>query len=439
MANFAITDLAPFTSLSGSDYLLGVDVSDTTTVPADSAGSSKKLPVSLLLAQAQPALQPSGTDDTAAINAALASGGACKLAQATYYISAPITPTPGSALIGIQGGWGSANDFYVGGSGYPTGTIISVLPGFVGEAAILLDNETTTQNVGPLLRDFYLECANMPNQTANWSVSGKPYNGHGIAVYGYWGAGTMERVTVHRPQGVGFLFDSVVTGHPDNWVVRACKASAARGGASAVANGYNAYGFMVNWAPDCVFSDCESSENGSDNWFVTDNANGQFSNCKGENSYAGSGWHFQSGGAMASGAMIIISNCQSNGNAKHGFVFDTGNAHAACTYNLTGCKASNEGNSDNGGFVSGNYAGFMISGSPDRILLTGCMTDATLGTSTMKYGIGFSGTCWGALVSGGNYVGTGVTGFAAVNSSGATVTYLPVTTANTSNTVNSFA
>jgi hypothetical protein len=381
-------------------------------------------------------LAPSGTDDTAAINALIGvTGGACLLKQATYYISAPLTPASGSALIGVSGGWSSVSDAYGPGNagnapGFPTGTIIATLPGFVGEAAILLDNETTnTLTIGPLLRDFYLDCSAMVTQTGTWSVSGKTYSGNGIGVYGAVVAGQMERVTVSKAQGSCLVFDNAVslagTGYPDNWVVRSCKMSSARGNEFAGTGNYPGHGIVISRMPDPVFSDCESSENFGEGWLINDVANGMFSNCKGENN-GDNGWHFV--GAFGIGYYQNFVGCTSNFNNKNGFLWDeTSGGSGPADWNMVGCKSGGDGQSGTG------YAGFAASGSPDRIMLTGCFVDG----NTQSYGISFSGTCFGMIVSGGSFVKSGSQTFTALHNSG-TVTHLPTVTGAGPGVVNNF-
>lgn len=381
---------------------------------------------------------PSGTDDTSAINAIIGTGGACLLQQGTYKISAPLTTTvSGAALVGVQGGWSSVSDAYGpdndgNAAGSPTGTVIQVLPTFVGEAAILLDNETTNSlTIGPLLRDIYVDCSAMQVQTANWSVSGTPYNGNGIAVYGAVVAGTMERVTVSKAQGSCFVLDSAQggtgAGYPDNWVIRDCKASSARANEFAGTGTYPGHGFVIPRCPDIVVSGCEGSECQGDGWNLFDVTNGMFTHCKGENNGL-NGWHFI--GAYGAQYLQNFIGCTSNWNGENGFLWDeTGGGSGPADWNMVGCKASDDGQNGAG------RAGFAVSASPDRIMLTGCFVDG----NTQQYGISITGPSFGVIVTGGAYVGT-ASGFAALHTvtTGGAITHTPTTATTGGGVVNNF-
>jgi hypothetical protein len=378
---------------------------------------------------------PSGGDDTAAINAVISvPGGACFLKQGVYYISSPLLPASGSALVGVQGGWSSVSDAYGPGNagdagGSPTGTIISTI-GFTGESAILCDNETTnTLTIGPLLRDFYLDCSAMLSQTGTWSVSGRTYSGNGISVYGAVVAGTIERVTVAKAQGSNYVLGNAQggtgTGYADNWIIRACKSSGARGNEFTGAGNYPGHGFYLSRVPDIVMSDCESSENYADGMWVNDVANGMFSNTKSENN-GSNGWHFV--GAYGIGYYQNFVGCTSNFNGENGFLWDeTSGGSGPADWNMVGCKSGGDGQNGSG------YAGFAASGSPDRIMLTGCFVDG----SSQSYGISFSGTCFGMIVSGGSFVKSGSQTFSAIHNGG-TVTHLPTVTGAGPGVVNNF-
>ena len=344
------------TSLSapsgGSTHYL--NASGTWTVPSGGGGSS--IPV------VSPSGDATGATDKSNINTALASEGYCQLLQGIYYINGPLLPTASgsaaSGLVGVQPGYGSPNDFYGVGVAYPTGTVIRTTSTFAGEAAILMDNETGNQYAGPYLANFALDCSLMPAQ-------GGGLEGDGIEVTGPWGAGRIDNVMVLKPQGNCFAFYDAnsASGNPDEWLLTACKASAARGTAANLG-----IGFALVHCPDMVASDCNASECQQDAWYVSSVGNGMFSNCKGENSGA-NGWHLA--GFYSSDSYAVFNGCTSNANYQNGWLFDDSNGGGLCTYVLAGCKATYDNNANS------TYAGYLAGTCTSRILMTGCYAGGT--------------------------------------------------------------
>lgn len=335
--------------------MLAVDVSDNITPPAGSAGSDKWLTIGQLLGVAAhifPSGDTSGATDRAVINNIVGNLGECRPSAGDFWIDSPLLPagsaTKAAAIIGEFAGWGTDNDFYGTGSGTPTGTVIHAAGGFAGEAAILMDNEASTQWMAPSFRDFVVHCESMPAQAGGVA-------GNGIELTGPWAAGIWERLLVFKPQGNGIVMQNATgagSGNPDNMIMRAVKASGARG-----AGGTGGTGMLLIHCPDLVASDCEASECAGSAWLVGSCTNGMISNCKGENSLRG--WRF--GGFFSSGSYLVLNGITSNENLQDGMLFDQSVGSSAGTYIITGGKATNDGQSGAG------YAGFRATGCPSGI------------------------------------------------------------------------
>jgi hypothetical protein len=179
---------------------------------------------------------------------------------------------------------------------------------------------------------------------------------YGILVHGAWGAGFMNGICVHRPDQdcVRFEVDSGTGNVPDDWRVAGCKFSASR----------NGYGVYAPSLPDSWFTDCESSENTLDNWYLGFCTNTRLSGCKGENGSA-TGFHLA---GLTAGETVELIGCTTNLNATDGFLFDNAAGGGLATYLLTGCRSSNDNVSAGAGL-----AGFRANGCLARIIGTGCV------------------------------------------------------------------
>jgi hypothetical protein len=298
-----------------------------------------------------PSGDSTGATDTAAINAGLASGGAVQLVQAPlsapYYINAPITPTSQSRLWGAQWWSASDNDYYSAGVGASGGTVIVMVSGFTGAAAIDMTNTTSTQYYGVDLAGFTIEGYELSAGTI-----------YGILIDGAWGAGFIRGVCVHRPPSdcLRFITDATSGKIPDDWQVTQCKFSASRAG----------NGVYLSELADSWFSDCESSENDLDGWYVNYGVNTRWTACKAENN-GSNGFHL---GGIGGYQVQFLTACSTHLNTGHGFLFDNSGAGGGTggLYVLTGCVAQQDGQRS----TSGGYAGFQASGCKEQVIGAGC-------------------------------------------------------------------
>lgn len=361
VTDYKISDLSSRGVPALADVLPIVNVGDTLTPPAGAAGSDQKMTVADLFGAVSyvfPSGDTTGATDRAAINAVIGALGICVLIAGDYWTDQPLVPagsgSQAAAIIGAHAGWGTDNDFYGTGSGTPTGTVIHAAGGFAGEAVILLDNESGDQYMAPAFRDFVVDCESMPPQTGG-------LNGHAIAMYGPWAAGTWERLMAFKAQGSCIVMLDALSagGNPDNMILRAVKASGAKGSGSS-----GGFGILLGHCPDIVVSDCEASECNQDAWLLAGVTNGLFSNSKGENS-GGAGWHMV--GMYSAGSYAAFNGCSSNENGQDGWLFDSSVISNLSTYLLNGCKATNDGQAGAG------YAGFRATGCTSSIRGSGLL------------------------------------------------------------------
>lgn len=335
--------------------------------------------------QLSPSGDASGATDTARLNRALSTypvvqmlpgdftGGALPTVS-PWYVNAPIVVPSNTRL---TGGWfwqAVDSDNYSAGPLNTGGVLVVAVSAFSGQAVVEMSNGSGQQQGAQALDGFTIEGNELP------AGSGI----HGILVDGAVGAGFIQGVTVHRPDGDCLrMVTDPGTGHiPDSWQVSFCKFSASRSGR----------GVYLNELADAWFVACESSENTGDNWYCNHGTNTRFFGCKGENSKSANGWHF---GGLAEGQVVELTGCTSQLNDKDGFLFDnSGGGGALGTYTLTGCRSWQDGRA--GGTV---YAGFGSVGCLSRVVGTGCVTapDATGAAygareTTGSYGMCFTGS-----------------------------------------------
>lgn len=327
---------------------------------------------------AVPVIFPSGDEtgntDTIAINRGLANGGSVQLAPAPntapYWINAPITPTSQSRLWGTQ--WWSASSFD-GVGGVPGGSVIALVPGFIGAAAIDMTNTTSTYATGVDLAGF--------------TVNGQNYTGdsHGLLVDGGWSSCFMRGVEIFRFRGdcVHMTFDDSSGKVPDDWLFSECKFSGANGN-----------GVFTADVPDTWWIACESSEHGADAWNMSLGINTHMIACKAENSN-GNGYHL---GGLGNGQQFFMTNCTTHLNNLNGFLFDNSSGIGGQgTYMLTGCAAAD----DNLSATSG-LAGYLADGCLSLIMATGCQTTGP----NYTYGAAEIGTSYGMSLIGASLMGS---------------------------------
>lgn len=328
--------------------------------------------------QLSPSGDGSGATDTARINEALSNYPIVRLLPGKFtnnavqptgpwYINAPIVVPSNTRLTGDWYWQAVDTDNYSAGYLNTGGVLIIPTKNFSGPAAIQLSNDSSLQQGPQVLEGFTIEGNELP-----------PNSGiHGILIEGAVGAGFIQGVTVHRPDGDCLhVVTSQSTGHiPDDWQISFCKFSGSR----------NNRGVYLNELADAWFVACESSENYDDNWYCNYGTNTRFFGCKGENSATGNGWHFS---GLKTGQVIELTGCTSQLNHQNGFLFDNNEGSSQLgTYTLTGCRSWQDGRSQ-----GRQTAAFSSVGCHSRIIGTGCVSspDST-------------GAAYGALETAGSY------------------------------------
>jgi hypothetical protein len=326
-----------------------------------------------------PSGDTTGATDAKAINAALAAGTAVILEPGgQYYLNVPITPKTGSRIDGNFWWSASDQDYYSAGAGASGGTLLTMVSGFSGAAAILMENTTSDQYYG-----FTIE--------GNENSSGTIY---GILVDGAWGACFLRGVTIHRPPSdcIRFVTDTTSGKIPDDWQITSCKFTGSR----------NGYGVYCSELADSWFEACESSENDLDNWYFNYGVNTRLVDCKGENSYAGAGFHLA---GIAASEAIWLTGCSTHLNSTDGFVFDNaGGGGGQGLYHLTGCIAQNDGQNNNGLADPPPYAGFRANGCLSAVTASGCAVVG--GSSGPQYGAIAQNASYGLAFTGSTLTGT---------------------------------
>lgn len=296
-----------------------------------------------------------------------------------WYVNSPIIVPSNTRLTGDWFWQAVDSDYYSAGALNTGGVLLIPVSDFRGSAVIELVNDSKQQEGAQVLEGFTIEADQLP-----------PGSGiHGILVSGAVGAGFIQGVTVHRPDGDCLrMVTSQSSGYiPDDWQISFSKFSASRSNR----------GVHLDELADSSFVACESSENQGDNWFCNYGTNTRFFACKGENSGMGNGWHF---GGLKTGQVIELTGCTSQVNYKNGFSFDNGgDTGEVGTYTLTGCRSWRDGR-DQGG----RYAGFSSAGCRSRIIGTGCVTSPD--SSGAAYGAMETAKSYGMCFTGSYLAGT---------------------------------
>ncbi len=338
--------------------------------------------------QLSPSGDSSGTADTAQINEALKNYPIVRLLPGKFtgrtsppvspwYVNAPIIVPSNTRLTGDWYWQAVDSDNYSAGILSTGGVLIVAVNKFRGSAVIELVNDSNQQRGAQVLEGFTIEGNELP-----------PGSGiHGILVSGAVGAGFIQGVTVHRPDGdcLRMVTDDSTGYIPDDWQVSFCKFSGSRSN----------NGVYLSELADSWFVACESSENMRDNWFCNYGTNTRFFGCKGENSATGNGWHF---GGLEAGQVIELTGCTSQVNYKNGFLFDDSGNAGLGTYTLTGCRSWQDGRARDR-----RHAGFSSVGCRSRIIGTGCVTspDSTGAAYGAQETAGSYGMCFtGSFLAG---------------------------------------
>lgn len=343
-----------------------------------------------------PSGDTSGATDTVAINAVLSAGGSVQLAwtgtnwsgaETPYYIDAPLTPATGASLRGAMPWMASDSDNYGSSGGVSGGSVIYVVSSFSGSAAISMSNATGSQYYGVSLQNFSLECSVQPS-------------GYGILVDGAWGACFMSGVCVNSPYSdcLHFQTDSTTSKVPDDWNISNCKFSGSQHG----------YGVYAANLPDSWITDCESSENHLDNWWIGFSTNTSMTRCKGENSATGAGIHLT--GQGGTGRALSLTGCSTHLNYEDGFLFDNGSSGTdGGVYLLSNCFAISDNQA-----AGTTYSGYRATGSVNVVVASNCYAYGAY------YGASQVSSSQGMTFTGSNLSGTS----AAVHDDGSNATHL---------------
>lgn len=373
------SQLTAASSVVAGDYVPVLKTLDTTTPPAGAHGSNQRI-TAQNLAQAlaglsgsitwiEPSADTSGTDDTAAILAALATG-ACFLAPGQFYVKNIVLDT-GQELAGA--GWA---------------TILNVVSGTTGDALALAHAATTCRTT---IRHLTLNCGDnicagvhLDNTGFGPDVQWVPFDpmhylDH-VLVLGAGGDSAFHFTNVretrahvciqYNASGYGFHFD-------DN--------SGAGPGAT-----------------DNRISDSTSGKSGLDSWHIeATSGNNGFVNIKGF--YAG--WS-ESAGAFTSTTSVGLYNagnwntfvsCSMQQSAFHGIVLD-----GCSAVSVTGCEADT-----NGAATATGSAGIYLN-NPSSCVVTGNVgsNNSDDPPGAQQWGILTAGTMTGCTIAGNAVSGT---------------------------------
>ena len=305
-----------------------------------------------------PSGDATGATDPAIINALLAAGHAVQLLPGTYNISSPIEILQSNTFLrGVAYAPASTLDIYNGGGavGQPGGTVINMVSGFTGDAAISFPDPgaaSTNQRYNVCLADFTI---NGNNITGASTIPG-------IHVTGAWGACVMQGITVHRAPGDNLRFDLGTGGSIcDDWYISNCKFTGSRNGSGCVAHEL----------PDSWFSNCEFSENEVHGILLDGGVNTRFTSCKAENQKTGHGYYFT--GLNAGGQIVWLTGCGTHLNWLDGFHFDNSSGSAQGNYHLSQCISQQDGQSGGAG-----NAGFGSATCKARIMLSACVSETNV-------------------------------------------------------------
>lgn len=365
-------------------FLGGIAMSAATVLPV-----SQSEPEAGSTVQLAPSGDSSGTTDTVQINDALQThpivhllpGKFTKAAFPTvspWYVNGPIIVPSNTRLTGDWFWQAVDSDNYSAGTLNTGGTLIVAVKEFRGSAVIEMVNDGSQQEGAQVLEGLTIEGNELP-----------PGSGiHGILVSGAVGAGFIQGVAVHRPDGdcLRMVTDKTTGYIPDDWQIGFCKFSGSRSN----------NGVYLNELADSWFVSCESSENQLDNWFCNYGTNTRFYGCKGENSTAGNGWNF---GGLRTGQVIELTGCTSQLNYENGFLFNDDGSGGLGTYTLTGCRSWQDGR-DHGQ----RNAGFSSVECRSRIIGTGCVTSPD--STGAAYGAQETAGSYGMCFTGSYLAGT---------------------------------
>lgn len=299
------------------------------------------------------------TDDTAAINAALAAcppGGVVYL-PGSHALTGPITVPPQVTLMAAHGA-------HIDQLASPT---LKPLASFSGAAVILLVDQTTGGYSRPSneqrLHNLTIDCSAVGGSTLD-----------AIQVQGFVHGVYITDVGVYHAPNHGFTSVSNASGGAYSFRVTRLHVQTTGG------IGINAS------MTDSLWSDCEVITAGSHGWFVAGAANSQFIGCKSEWSNNDGFNMGGTGTGQGSGGPIFV-GCTTDRNKNNGFSFPsaaTGNAPVS----LIGCTLRRDGSAS----TSAGYAAVNVNGGTCPVLISGLavypgVNDDGSGNLSPQYGI----------------------------------------------------
>lgn len=309
------------------------------------------------------------TDDTTAINNALAAcpaGGVVWLAPGlTYATSAPITIPPQVTLQGFHGA-------HLDTLQHPQ---IKPLASFTGAAVILMVDQATggysiTSNE-QRIRGVTIDCSNLTGSTID-----------GIQAQGLVHGVYLDDVAIRSAPSHGIAVVSNGSGSAYSWRGTRVRVISSGG-----------IGFSVAMT-DCTWIDCESLSAGSHGWFLGSCANTHLVGCRSEwSAFDGFNLSGSTGTGTGSGG-FTMTGCSTDRNGHNGVFFNslTGNGPVV----VTGLMVRRDGR--NGGSGGGNYAGLQITSTTAPVVVNGLtcypgVDDNGSGTSSPQYGVSITSTC----------------------------------------------
>ncbi|GAA3057354.1 hypothetical protein GCM10020229_81320 [Kitasatospora albolonga] len=314
------------------------------------------------------------TDDTAAVNSALAAcpvGGVVLLPPGVYATSAPLVVPPGVTL---RGSHGTHLDLLA--------CSVRPLASFTGDAVIrFVDRATGGYPVvsnEQRLTEVTVDGSRLP---AGNTVAGIRALGH---VHGV----VLQDVAVFRVGGNGVTASYNSSGIAYSWR-----------GTRVVANACGGFGFNLSMT-DCTWIDLEAIGCGKSGFYVNNAANSHFVSCRAEwNGHHG----FEFTGAWTTGngaGGCSATNLSTDRNAYNGVLV---NATGTGPLVLNGLMLRRDGR--NGGAGGGGYAGFQALGTTLPVAVSGLAVfpgtdDGGANASTPQYGLAVTNSSF-VSVSGG--------------------------------------
>jgi hypothetical protein len=329
------------------------------------AGRSERRPAAAVQAAAtsgavtlSPSGDSSGKADTTSINGALSGNLAVYLSPGQWYINAPLTPSPGTALFGL--GTSPPLPSGTAGEAINAGAVINVVSGFSGSAAI---NVSAVQDVA--IRDLTID------------GSGGPSGVDGILLSGTTAGIRLEDLLIQSMTGIG-----IATSATGGNTVHARNVTVHQAGGS----GFNCQTTDSTWT-DCLALGC-----GAQGFFISEGSeNSKWTGCRAEWS-TDNGFYITGGWSKGSGAGgIEIANCSTDRNGQNGLSVDASGGNSPVT--VANMMLRRDGSSSS----SSGYGGISIENAFLPVILSGItcfpgVNDDGTGIDSPQYGLTVTGS-----------------------------------------------